>query len=68
MDSWQEEGMRSLNEKLNHELNSLLEFQSRQKASLDNSCQRELDNLNASWINKKAALQKKVSQFAHILK
>jgi phosphopantetheine adenylyltransferase len=60
LDSWQEEEMRSLNEKLNHELNSLLEFQNRQKTSLESSCQRELDNLNSAWANKKAALQKKV--------
>jgi hypothetical protein len=63
LDSWQEEEMRSLNDKLNHELNSLLEFQNRQKASLDETCRRELENLNASWTNKKAALQKKANSF-----
>ncbi|KAI6192470.1 Protein kinase domain-containing protein [Aphelenchoides fujianensis] len=62
LDSGQEEEMRELREKLGREMEVLLDFQKRQKNSLDEACQREYENLNASWAKKKAALQQKINE------
>lgn len=60
LEAWQEEDMKRLSEKLNTELETLLDYQERQKANLAAVCDRERTQLQDKIELRRAVLEQKV--------
>ncbi|VDM06768.1 unnamed protein product [Wuchereria bancrofti] len=62
LESWQEDELKALKEKLEKEMDMLKDFQSRQKSCLEENCKREEQKLAERTSIRKAVIEKKMEE------